>query len=80
MANILEVKGYTSEQIKALMNVEDKYKIGMRLYAVYQVSKGENWKSFIKQVLSRSPTGFIALRRMVLMVCEINREEGEKAD
>ena len=42
MANILEVKGYTSEQIKALMNVEDKYKIGMRLYAVYQVSKGHS--------------------------------------
>jgi len=43
MADIgLEVKGYTSEQIKALMNIEEKYKIGIRLYAVYQLSKGHS--------------------------------------
>lgn len=34
------VKGYTPEQIKALFNSEDKYKIGLRLYAVYQVALG----------------------------------------
>jgi len=33
MANILEVKGYMAEQIKAMMNVDDKYKIGMRLFS-----------------------------------------------
>lgn len=38
----LEVKGYTSEQIKSLFKTEDKYKIGIRLYAVYQVSLGQS--------------------------------------
>ena len=42
MANILEVKGYTAEQIKAMMNIDYKYKIGMRLFAVYQVAKGNS--------------------------------------
>ena len=37
----LEVKGYKPEEIKALFNAEDKYKIGLRLYAVYQVSLGQ---------------------------------------
>jgi len=37
----LQIKGYTPEQIKVLFNKEDKYKIGLRLYAVYQVSKGQ---------------------------------------
>lgn len=35
------VKGYTPEQIKALFNSDDKYKIGLRLYAVYQVALGK---------------------------------------
>lgn len=35
------VNGYTPDQIKALFNSEDKYKIGLRLYAVYQVSLGK---------------------------------------
>lgn len=35
------VNGYTPEQIKALFNSEDKYKIGLRLYAVYQVALGQ---------------------------------------
>jgi transposase len=35
------VKGYTPEQIKALFSRDDKYKIGMRLYAVFQVSLGK---------------------------------------
>lgn len=38
----LTVKGYTSEDIKALFNSDDKYKIGLRLYAVYQVSLGQS--------------------------------------
>lgn len=42
MANTLQVKGYSAEQIKALMNTDDKYKIGMRLYAVYQVANGNS--------------------------------------
>ena len=37
----LEVKGYTSEQIKSLFKKDDRYKMGMRLYAVYQVSLGK---------------------------------------
>ena len=36
-----QVKGYSSDQIKALFKSEDKYKIGIRLYAVYQVSLGK---------------------------------------
>lgn len=41
----LEVKGYTSDQIKSLFKAEDKYKIGLRLYAVYQVSLGKSSRS-----------------------------------
>jgi len=37
----LEVKGYSSEEIRSLFNSDDKYKIGLRLYAVYQVSLGQ---------------------------------------
>lgn len=37
---VLKVKGYTSEQIKDLIKKEDKYTIGWRLHAVYQVSLG----------------------------------------
>jgi hypothetical protein len=37
----LQVKGYSPESIKALFNSDDKYKIGLRLYAVYQVSLGQ---------------------------------------
>lgn len=42
MASVLQVKGYSVEEIKSLMNTDDKYKIGMRLYAVYQVAKGNS--------------------------------------
>ena len=35
------VKGYTPEQIKELFNSDDKYKMGLRLYAVYQMSLGK---------------------------------------
>jgi transposase len=39
--HVLEVKGYAPEQIKALFRAENKYIIGIRLYAVYQVSLGK---------------------------------------
>ena len=42
---VLEVKGYTPEQIKLLFNKDDRYKIGIRLYAVYQVSLGKSSRS-----------------------------------
>lgn len=39
------VNGNTPEQIKVLFNSEDKYKIGLRLYAVYQIALGKlSWK------------------------------------
>jgi Trp operon repressor len=37
----LVVKGYSPEAIKALFNKDERYKIGYRLYAVYQVSLGQ---------------------------------------
>ncbi len=37
----LQVIGYQPEEIKALFKSEDKYTIGVRLYAVYQVSLGQ---------------------------------------
>lgn len=38
---VLQVKGYTPDQIKSLFDQDEKYKIGMKLYAIYQVSKGQ---------------------------------------
>jgi transposase len=38
---VLQLKNYNSEDIKSLFNNDDKYKIGLRLYAVYQVSLGQ---------------------------------------
>ncbi len=38
---VLSVKGYSSTDIKALFRNEEKYTIGVRLYAVYQVSLGK---------------------------------------
>lgn len=43
--SVLTVKGYEPEQIKALMKSDDKYGIGIRLYAVYQVSLGKSSRS-----------------------------------
>ena len=40
--SVLKVKGYTCEEIKALFKKDDRYTIGLRLYAVYQVSKGQS--------------------------------------
>ena len=37
----LKVQGYTPEEIKSLFNKDEKYKIGLRLYAVYQVALGQ---------------------------------------
>jgi transposase len=39
---VMTVKNYRPEDIKALFNTDDKYKIGLRLYAVYQVSLGHS--------------------------------------
>jgi len=36
----LQVKGYTPSSIKALIKADERYTIGLRLYAVYQVSLG----------------------------------------
>ncbi len=56
---VRKVSGYTADQIKALFNSEDKYRIGLRLYAVYQVAKGkpsrqleELYNTSFKQILN----------------------------
>ncbi|EON74802.1 Transposase [Lunatimonas lonarensis] len=38
---VLKVKGYSSEEIKALIRRDERYTIGVRLYAVLQVSLGQ---------------------------------------
>ena len=38
---VLEVRGNTPEKIKTLFKSDDKYGIGIKLYAIYQVSKGK---------------------------------------
>lgn len=38
----LKVKGYTPDQIKRLIDSEEQYIIGIRLYAVYQISLGKS--------------------------------------
>lgn len=37
---VLQVKGYTAEEIKSLIKRDERYTIGLRLYAVYQVALG----------------------------------------
>lgn len=37
----LQVQGYTPEQIHTLFKKDERYTIGIRLYAVYQISKGK---------------------------------------
>lgn len=56
---VKQIVGYTPEEIKALFNTEDKYKVGLRLYAVYQVSLGkpsrqleELYNTSFKQILN----------------------------
>lgn len=38
---VLNVKGYQPEDIKALFRKDQRYTIGIRLYAIYQVSLGQ---------------------------------------
>ena len=38
---VLSVKGYQPEEIKALFRKDERYTIGIRLYAIYQVSLGQ---------------------------------------
>jgi len=42
MAKKLTVRGYTPAKIKSYFKTEPKYKTGIRLYAVYQVSLGKS--------------------------------------
>lgn len=39
---VLQIKGHTPESIKALIRKDERYTIGLRLYAVYQVAKGQS--------------------------------------
>lgn len=38
---VLKVKGHTPEEIRSLIKKDERYTIGLRLYAVYQVALGE---------------------------------------
>src|SRR4051812_12895274 len=38
---VLKIKGYQPENIKALFRKDERYTIGIRLYAIYQVSLGQ---------------------------------------
>lgn len=38
---VLQVKGYTAESIKSKFRDDERYTIGLRLYAVYQVALGQ---------------------------------------
>src|SRR4051812_3863613 len=38
---VLKIKGYQPEQIKTLFRKDERYTIGIRLYAIYQVSLGQ---------------------------------------
>jgi transposase len=42
---VKQIKNYSSEQIKAFIDNDNKHKVGIRLYAVYQVSKGKSSRS-----------------------------------
>lgn len=48
MANVLVIKGYTSEQIKSEFSKDDKYKVGMKLNAIYQLSKGMSSRRLVE--------------------------------
>jgi transposase len=39
---VKQLKNYSSSQIKAIIDTDDKYKLGVKLYAVYQLSKGKS--------------------------------------
>src|SRR5450759_1133881 len=40
--HVLTVQGYSPDQIRSLFRNDDRYTIGIRLYAVYQVSLGKS--------------------------------------
>lgn len=48
MANVLVIKGYTSEDIKSLFSKDDKYKVGMKLNAIYQLSMGMSSRKLVE--------------------------------
>lgn len=39
---VLQIKGHTAESIKSLIRKDERYGVGIRLYAVYQVAKGQS--------------------------------------
>lgn len=39
---VKQLKNYTSEEVKALIDNDDKHKVGVKLCAVYQMSKGKS--------------------------------------
>jgi len=47
MAKVLVIKGYTSEQIKAEIEKNEKYKIGVKLHAIYNISKGMSSRKLV---------------------------------
>jgi hypothetical protein len=64
---VLNVKGYEAEQIKALFKKDERYTIGIRLYAIYQVALGqpsrkleELYNTSFKQITN---SGFISLKK-----------------
>ena len=64
---VLKVKGYEAEQIKALFRKDERYTIGIRLCAIYQVALGqpsrkleELYNSSFKQI---THFGFISLKK-----------------
>lgn len=38
---VLKIKGYSPEEIKALIKKDDRYGLGIKLYAIYQVALGQ---------------------------------------
>ena len=61
--HVLKVNGYTPEQIRELFRKDERYTIGIRLYAVYQVSLGkasrsleELYNTSFKQIRSEEHT------------------------
>lgn len=42
---VLKISNYTSEEIKSMFRDDERYTIGIRLYAVYQVSLGQSSRS-----------------------------------
>ena len=48
MAKILQIKGWTAEQIKSEFSKEKNYKVGMKLNAVYQVAKGMSSRKLVE--------------------------------